>query len=414
MSARTIRRGGKGVRRAAAAQGKAQKVRTAKAKTGSLVDMLMGWLPFTEEQLHRIFLAIIMGLVGIVLWIAASFAGVPAMARDQIAALSHNSGFELHIINVRGTNNLNELQVYQIALADRNRAMPFVDVQGLRERLLQLSWVEDARVSRQLPDTMVIDIIERKPVAVLAKADRLVLIDKDGVELEVVSAEQAKGRLLLSGPGAGRQIAALNELLDAAPAMRPHLKSAEWVGNRRWNLTFKTDQVLALPEGKDKSAKALMTLAQLDGRNRLLGGKATAFDMRAPDRIYLRVPGRTDPVEQGAAAAAVAGATAATVAAATQVAAATEKPAATLAAKPAEKAAAKPVEKPVAKPAAKPTDKAVTKSAAKPTAKSAAKPAEKPATKVAAKPAAKPSPKPTSKPSAKPAAKSDTKSGARN
>ncbi len=414
MSARTIRRGGKGVRRAAAAQGKAQKVRTAKAKTGSLVDMLMGWLPFTEEQLHRIFLAIIMGLVGIVLWIAASFAGVPAMARDQIAALSHNSGFELHNINVRGTNNLNELQVYQIALADRNRAMPFVDVQGLRERLLQLSWVEDARVSRQLPDTMVIDIIERKPVAVLAKADRLVLIDKDGVELEVVSAEQAKGRLLLSGPGAGRQIAALNELLDAAPAMRPHLKSAEWVGNRRWNLTFKTDQVLALPEGKDKSAKALMTFAQLDGRNRLLGGKATAFDMRAPDRIYLRVPGRTDPVEQGAAAAAVAGATAATVAAATQVAAATEKPAATLAAKPAEKAAAKPVEKPVAKPAAKPTDKAVTKSAAKPTAKSAAKPAEKPATKVAAKPAAKPSPKPTSKPSAKPAAKSDTKSGARN
>ena len=93
---------------------------------------------------------------------------------------------------------------------------------------------------------------------------------------------------------------ALAELLDAAPAMRPQLRSAEWVGNRRWNLTFKTGQVLALPEGKDQSSKALMTFAQLDGRNRLLGGKAVAFDMRAPDRIYLRVPGRTDPVEQPA------------------------------------------------------------------------------------------------------------------
>ena len=62
----------------------------------------------------------------------------------------------------------------------------------------------------------------------------------------------------------------------AAPAIRPHVNRAEWVGNRRWNLGFKTDQVLALPEGKDQAAKALMTFAQLDGRNRLLGGKATA------------------------------------------------------------------------------------------------------------------------------------------
>ena len=300
MSARTIKRGGKGVRRAAAAQGKAQKVRSAKARTGSVIDTLMAWLPFSEAQLHRIFLAMILGVVAVGAWMAASFAGVPAMARDQVAVFAHDAGFELHNVNVRGTNNLNELKIYQIALADRNRAMPFVDVHGLREKLLQLSWVEDARVSRQLPDTLVIDVVERKPIAVAQKADRLVLIDKDGHELEVVSAERAKGKLLLKGPGAGRQVASLGELLEAAPAMRPQLRSAEWVGNRRWNLTFKTGQVLALPEGKDPSAKALMTFAQLDGRNRLLGGKAQAFDMRAPDRIYLRVPWRTDPVEQPA------------------------------------------------------------------------------------------------------------------
>lgn len=80
--------------------------------------------------------------------------------------------------------------------------------------------------------------------------------------------------------------------------IKPQVREAEWIGNRRWNLTFKTDQVLALPEGGGQSAKALMTFARLDGVNRLLGGKVAAFDMRAPDRIYLRVPGRTDPVEQ--------------------------------------------------------------------------------------------------------------------
>ncbi len=297
MSGTKIKRGGKSVRRSASAQGKARQVRAAKARTGSAIDTVMAIQPFNERQLHRIFLAMILGGAVVLAWMAASFAGVSAMAQDQVAHLAHQAGFELHNVNVRGTKHLNELKVYQIALADRDRAMPFIDVEAVRGRLMGLSWVEDARVSRQLPDTLVIDIVERKPVAVLSKPDKFVLIDATGRELEVVSEDRTKGKLVMSGPGAGQQVAALSGLLDAAPALRPQLKSAEWIGNRRWNLTFKTGQLLALPEGKDESAKALVTFAQLDGRNRLLGGKAVAFDMRAGDRIYIRMPERTDAVE---------------------------------------------------------------------------------------------------------------------
>jgi cell division protein FtsQ len=67
--------------------------------------------------------------------------------------LAHDAGFEVHNVDVRGVNNLNELKIYERALGERDRAMPLVDVDALRERLLALSWVEDARVSRQLPDT---------------------------------------------------------------------------------------------------------------------------------------------------------------------------------------------------------------------------------------------------------------------
>lgn len=301
MSSQTIKRGGKGARKAAAAQGKARQVRAAKVRTGSAFDTAMSALPLTEAQLHRLFLALILGSALALAWIVASFAGVPQMVQEQIATLSHNAGFEVRNISVRGTRNLNELKVYELALADNRRAMPFVDIEALRTRLLQLSWVEDARVSRQLPDALVIDIVERKPAAVLKKADRLVLIDGSGHELEVVGPERAKGKLVISGPGAGQQVLALNALLDTAPALKPQVAEAEWVGNRRWNLTFKTSQVLALPEGEASSRKALVTFARLDGVNRLLGGKVAAFDMRAPDRIYLRVPGRTDAVEQGIA-----------------------------------------------------------------------------------------------------------------
>jgi cell division protein FtsQ len=148
-------------------------------------------------------------------------------------------------------------------------------------------------------------VVERTPRAVLVKPNRMVLIDGTGHELEPVSPANAKNMLKVSGPGAPRQIAALDGLLDAAPALKPQVSQAEWVGNRRWNLTFKTGQVLALPHGDDEPAAALVSFARLDGVNRLLGGKVAAFDMRAPDRIYMRIPGRaeTKTLEARAAAA---------------------------------------------------------------------------------------------------------------
>ena len=293
-----IKRGGKSVRKVAVAQGKARKVRTARARTGSAFDSIMAWMPFSEDQLHRVFLAAILGGAVALAWIVASFAGLPAMAGQQLAVFASDAGFEVRRVEVRGVKHLNELKIYERVLGERDRAMPLVDIDGVRTELMQLSWVEDARVSRQLPDTLVIDVVERKPHAVLRKADRLVLIDATGHELETVSSVRAKGKLVVSGPGASRQVVALTDLLSAAPALKPQVREAEWVGNRRWNLTFKTGQVLALPEGERPSSTALISFARLDGINRLLGGKVAAFDMRASDRIYFRVPGRTDPVEQ--------------------------------------------------------------------------------------------------------------------
>lgn len=299
----TIKRKGRSVRRAAAARGTARKVDKARRSTGSVLDLAMRWSPFTEGQLHRIFLAIILGAAAALAWLVASFAGVPALANRQLAIFADDAGFEVQRVEVRGVERMNELKVYERVLGQRDRAMPLVDVEALRRDLLSLSWVSDARVSRQLPDTLVVDIVEREPHAVLQKPGRLVLIDRTGHELEPVSAANAKGMLRVSGPGAARQVEALARLLDAAPALRPQVSAAEWVGNRRWNLTFRTDQVLALPQGEKQSASALESFARLDGVNRLLGGKVATFDMRAPDRIYMRIPGRAQEELKAAQAA---------------------------------------------------------------------------------------------------------------
>ena len=53
--------------------------------------------------------------------------------------------------------------------------------------------------------------------------------------------------------------------------------------------------------GRDAVGLGAGLVRGLDGVNRLLGGKVASFDMRAPDRIYLRVPGRADQAAKDAA-----------------------------------------------------------------------------------------------------------------
>ncbi|GIX18932.1 MAG: hypothetical protein KatS3mg120_0608 [Erythrobacter sp.] len=279
-----------GVRRAARAQGRAASARRARGQALGLIDRALGLMPFTEAQWSRIWLAMIIGGAVGIAFVIANLAGLPALAEAQVARIAADAGFVVRHVRVTGTQRMDEQEVYARALASRDLAMPAVDIHALRAELRTLPWVKDARVSLQLPHTLVIDIVERTPHAVLARPDRLMLIDASGIELEPVSPEKAKGMLRLSGPGAARQARQLDLLLAAAPALQPQVAAAEWVGNRRWNLVFKTGQVLALPEGDEEAASALVKFARLDGQNRLIGGKVLSFDMRTPPRLYMRLP----------------------------------------------------------------------------------------------------------------------------
>lgn len=295
----TIRRSARGARSTAKANARANTARKAKKTTGGFIDWLMGLLPFTEEQLQRIFLWLIIAAALVAGWFIASISGATALVQAQISQSAANAGFEVRHVRVSGVERMNEDRVYERVVSQRNEPMPDVDVIAIREELLELPWVKDARVSRQLPGTLAIDIVERVPHAVLQRPDRLVLVDVEGNELEPINRTDIGDRLVISGPGAVRQVKQLDNLLEAAPAISPQVRAAEWVGNRRWNLTFKSNQVLALPQGEDEAAIALVSFARLDGQNRLIGGEVTTFDMRAPPRIYMRIPGRADRVLGG-------------------------------------------------------------------------------------------------------------------
>ena len=292
--ARKVKRKATGVRRAANSRSRASKARAATRQGKGVVNSALSALPISQQQLQGTFLILILAGALAAAWFVARAAGVPALMQQQIATSAGAAGFQMRNIDLTGVERMNRLKVYEEVMEHRGTPMPMLDLAAIRAELKRMPWVAEARVSRQLPDKVVIDIQERTPHAVLVKPDRLVLIDRNGVELDPIGEKDAEGMLRISGAGAAKQIDSLDHILAAAPALQPQIASAHRIGERRWNIVFKTGQILALPQGEDEAAEAFIDFAKLDGLYRLLGGKATVIDLRVPDRYVLREPGRAD------------------------------------------------------------------------------------------------------------------------
>jgi cell division protein FtsQ len=247
-------------------------------------------LPVSDATLQRIATFLLFVVVAGSLIVLAVFFGLPGMMRDQVAILASRAGFQVEKVEVHGTRNMDDVPVYSIALGEVDRSMLNIDLPKLRAQMLKLPWVSDARISRRLPDTLVVDIVERKPVAVWQHDGHLALIDVTGAILSRLNGKTLPDLPLVVGPHANMQAQRLATLMESAPSLKPVLVGATWVGNRRWDLRFQSGETLSLPEGDREAAAALVSFTRMDGVNRLLGRGIVRFDMRDPDKFVLRLP----------------------------------------------------------------------------------------------------------------------------
>jgi cell division protein FtsQ len=221
-------------------------------------------------------------------------AAVLAFRLPQLAGIAlgegvGGAGFTLRRVEIKGAHRVSRLAIYNVAFDQDSMAMPLVDLAATRARLLQFGWIREARVSRRLPDTLVIDVIERQPVAIWQNNRQLSLIDSDGVVLEPVRVDTRPDLLQVIGPGANRHMASLDSLLQAAPRLRPLVRYATWVGERRWDISFQGGELLTLPEGEEEARRAIARFALMDQQDPLLGRGFARIDMRDPRRTYVRI-----------------------------------------------------------------------------------------------------------------------------
>ena len=235
--------------------------------------------------------------IGVVVLIALD---VPAKAQRSAASAVGRAGFLVNGYQIVGIDHMDRKLVDEVVTDELRRAaddagspkapQPLVNVSSIRERLLQFGWVQDARVSRRLPDTLVIDIVERTPAALWQEKGQLALIDRHGVVLDRVPITKMPDLPLLIGPGANAHSQELDRLMGSVPTLKPQLASATWVGGRRWDLSFQSGETVALPEGEQSAHVALQKFAKIDKSTGLLGRGIVRFDMRIPGKMIARLP----------------------------------------------------------------------------------------------------------------------------
>lgn len=235
--------------------------------------------------------------IGLVVLVALD---IPAKAERSAGSAVGRAGFVVSGYQIVGINHMDRQLVDQVVNDELDRAaqqagadrapQPLVDVGGIRARLLQFGWVKDARVSRRLPDTLVIDIVERTPAALWQNKGQLALIDGDGVVLDRVPVTKMPDLPLLIGPGANAHSRHLDRLMGSVPTLKPQLASATWVGGRRWDLNFQSGETVALPEGTSAAQASLQKFAKLDRSSGLLGRGLVRIDLRVPGKMIVRLP----------------------------------------------------------------------------------------------------------------------------
>lgn len=228
-----------------------------------------------------------------------------SMATQESVRLSAAFGMTVKNIEVSGREKTDPNAL--LAAIGQKPGTPIItfDVDAARERIEELSWIRSATVERQLPDTLIVSVVERKPLAIWQTEGRdHVLIDGDGEQLQNYELGDYLDLPVLVGDDAPKSAAEMLTTLQSIPHLYEQITGAQRIGHRRWNIQLANGMFIRLPE--ENMEKAWQRLEVLDREHSILDRDVLIVDLRLPDRTFVRLtPGaaeqrRNPPKKEGA------------------------------------------------------------------------------------------------------------------
>jgi cell division protein FtsQ len=214
-------------------------------------------------------------------------------AKEQLVELSSAFGFKIEHVDIEGRHETSHDDLRAALALDYGAPIFGFDTAAAHERLKKLPWVHTATIERHLPDTVLLRIVERKPIALWQRDGQFSLIDTVGAVIPIDDVGRYGQLSVVVGAGAPPHAAGLIDLLASEPELARRVRAAVWVGDRRWDIHMDERLHVMLPE--DDPAAAWRRFAALARTGEILAGNYSIIDLRLKDRVVVRKAPNEDP-----------------------------------------------------------------------------------------------------------------------
>jgi cell division protein FtsQ len=175
----------------------------------------------------------------------------------------------------------------------RGRHILGVSLEGVRRKLSAHPWVATVELRKVLPDTLRIEVVERRPVALMRTGDGLFYVDARGEGIAPLPAGASFEELVvLRQPSGGplpvaAALALIEELKQADASWAASVREVEVLGERDFLVeTAALPFPLVLRAGRVAEGVDRLQAAQREAARR--GVEIGAADLRFPRRIFIQ------------------------------------------------------------------------------------------------------------------------------
>ena len=199
--------------------------------------------------------------------------------------LTANLGFTIKDITVEGQKYTSSDKITKALRIKPGMPIFAISLSNLKARLENLEWIKYAVVERHLPNIIHISIVERTPIALGQKDQKLYIIDDEGV---IINEKEIATHLhlpIIIGDGSEMYASSLIKILKIDKELFKHVISIIRVSERRWNVRFDNDLEIKLPE--ENMEKAWHKVIKIYKKKELFMPDYASIDLRIANKIFV-------------------------------------------------------------------------------------------------------------------------------
>ena len=204
---------------------------------------------------------------------------------DKTNSLLVNYGFHLQNIYIIGEKNIQKNIILNSIEPKKYKNIFDVNLIKIHNNLLLNEWIETVQVKRILPNSIKIQITEKKPLAIWQTKLGNKLITKDGSVISIANPNIFKNKLpIIIGEKVNKNAHLIIQILKQIPDLYNNIWSISYINKRRWNVHLKQGLTVLLP--KKNIYNAWEKIHFLQKEYRILDLGLIEIDVRNQSQIF--------------------------------------------------------------------------------------------------------------------------------